>query len=603
MLSAFRGRGFSSIVFGGLIIVTVVVFVVQFNPAAGKKASPLSRTCAATVKGHCIDPKDHRAEYLMLIPRDQSGNRLMKRAQQMGLPRIALDGLIERELLVAEAERIGLTVTEDEVTEYIYNGIIHVSVPSDKPELTYSLGVRDGKILVNFRDQTSKTFDMKTYKRQLKYLADRSETEFREEQERELLAAKMRDLVRAPVRVSEAEARESYIGEKSQATLTWIEVKQSYVARYALDATDAAIDAFANEEANRKEIDALVEERKKTGLPKENHVRHILVKFDPKKASASEKEQALAKISAAYWRIKKGEAFSDVARDVGQDGTSSQGGDLGDRTDSFVPSFRKVADALKPGELTDKAVETQFGYHLIMKDDPKKSEEVGSQIRKDAARELYIKAKAAEMTRDFAKKIGDAIKAGKTPEDAVKAQIATLKPLASAPGLLEILPDETLAQDAGAPAATDAGAPPKKTADKIGPDNDPDRPQVTTSSAFNRGGDPIAVLSPSDESKVLDFSFGAKDGDVMPEPVHSQDGFVVVQLKEHKNATKEDFDKERDTYMQTLLAAKQQEALSIYVRRLKDASKADIQIDEKYMEQYNPKGDGGAGPTEDDEEF
>src|SRR5262249_4597436 len=150
-----RSRGFSSFVFGAVIIVTVVVFVVQFNPSQGKKFSPMSQSCAVTVKGHCVEPKDHRAEYLMLIPRDQGGNRMMKRAQQMGLPRIALDGVIERELLVSEAERIGLTATEDEVTEYIYNGIIHVSVPSDKPELMYSLSVRDGKILVNFRDQNS----------------------------------------------------------------------------------------------------------------------------------------------------------------------------------------------------------------------------------------------------------------------------------------------------------------------------------------------------------------------------------------------------------------------------------------------------------------
>src|SRR5439155_25038337 len=133
-------------------------------------------------------------------------------------------------------------------------------------------------------------------------------------------------------------------------------------------------------------------------------------------------------LSGAAWRIKKGEAFSDVARDVGQDGTKDTGGDLGDRTDNFVESFRKVADALKAGEITDKAVETQFGYHLIARDDPAKEKEVEAAIRKDAARELYVKGKSADMTRDFAKKISDAVKGGAKPEDAVKTQIATLKP-------------------------------------------------------------------------------------------------------------------------------------------------------------------------------
>ena len=618
MLDALRGRGVGSVVFGALIIATIIVFIYQFNPAAGKKVSPLSQSCAVTVKGHCVDPKDHRSAYLMLIPRDQAGNRLMKRAQQMGLPRIALDGLIERELLISEAERIGLNVTEDEVTEYIFNGIVHLSVPSDKPELQFSLGVRDGKIAVNFRDQTSKQFDEKTYKRMLKYLADRSPIEFREEQERELLAAKMRDLVRAPVRVSEQEALDAFVGEKSNATLAWVDVKQSYVARYALEAKDADVDAWAKEDANKKEIDALVETRKKDGMPKKDHLRHILVKVEPK-ASQAQKDEALLKLSTAMWRIKKGEAFSDVAREVGQDGTNAAGGDLGtDKTDGFVESFKKPADALKPGEITEKAVETQFGYHLIMRDSMDKEKEVEAAIRKDATRELYLKAKAADATRDFSKKISDAVKGGQKLEDAVKAQIATLKPLASQPTLLQILPDTTGAKpaaDAGSappPATGDAGAPAPKDKDKdkekpkatLTPDTDPDRPVVTTTSSFNRGNVPIASLGPTDSPKVSDFAFTAKDGEVMAEPIHAADSFVVVQLKEHKVMSKEDFDKERDTFVQTLLAAKQQEALAVYVRRLRDSTKADVQVDEKYMDQYNPKGDGGtAGFADDDEGF
>lgn len=610
MLEVLRHKALGSVVVGGMVIVTAVIFVVQFNPAAGKQSSPLTRTCAATVKGHCVDPKDHRGAYLMMIPRDQAGNRLMKRAQSMGLPKIALDGLVERELLVAEAERIGLTVAEEEVTENIFNGIIHLSVPSDKPELNFSLGVHDGKILVNFRDSKTKTFDEKTYKRMLKYLADRSEVEFREEQERELLASKMRDLVRAPVRVSEAEAYESFIAEKSQASVAWLEVKQSYVARYAMTVAEADVEAWAKEKDNAGQVQALVDQRKASGLPKDKHVRHMLVKVDPK-ATSADKDAALAKISAAHARIKKGEAFSDVARDVGQDGTSSSGGDLGDRTDSFVPAFRKVADALKPGEMTEKAVETQFGYHLIMKDDPAKAKEVEAQITKDAARELYVKAKSLDITKDFAKKISDAIKGGAPAEDAIKAQIATLKAPATATQMLEILHDEQPAPaDAGAAATSPEGGAPKKDAPKgdapkgIGPENDPDRPQVTTTSPFNRGGDPIPVLTGDVTGKVLDFAFGSKDGEVLAEPARSGDGFVVVQLKEHKNATREDFDKERDTYVQTLLAAKQAEALSLYVRRLREAAKADVHIDDKYMQQWVPQKDGGAatGP-EDEEEF
>src|SRR5438132_5361373 len=131
MLDLFRQRGLSSIVYGAVIAATILVFVIQFRPNAGQKTAQLNEACVARVRGWCIDPKDHRAAYQLLTPRDSQGNRLVARAKQMGLSRIALDGLIERELLVTEADRLGLKVTDDEITDQIYNGWIRVSVPSD----------------------------------------------------------------------------------------------------------------------------------------------------------------------------------------------------------------------------------------------------------------------------------------------------------------------------------------------------------------------------------------------------------------------------------------------------------------------------------------
>src|SRR5579863_2002561 len=208
MLSAFRSRGLTSVVYGVVILATILVFVIQFNPSAGKKTASLGESCAARVRGWCINPKDHLAAFRILIPRGPQGELQTKKARQMGLMKIALDGLIERELLIHEADRLGITVNEEEVTDEIYNGFIHVSVPSDNPSLAASLNVMDGKVYAGFRDQKTKRFDLKVYERSIKALVGRSPTEFREEQARELVAAKVRDIVRTPVRVSEIEARE-----------------------------------------------------------------------------------------------------------------------------------------------------------------------------------------------------------------------------------------------------------------------------------------------------------------------------------------------------------------------------------------------------------
>jgi peptidyl-prolyl cis-trans isomerase D len=181
---------------------------------------------------------------------------------------------------------------------------------------------------------------------------------------------------------------------------------------------------------------------------------------------------------------------------------------------------------------------------------------------------------------------------------AKEAPTIAVRPMAKDVGDAGVAADATiqttLSADAGAAAA--ASIKPKlPTADA-----DPDRPQVQTSSAFNKGGDPIPALSDDATASVTKFAFGAKDGDLMDEPVRADDGFLVVQLKEHKAATKDEFEKDRDTYLQTLLASKQAEALSLYVRRLKEQYKAEIRTDESFVKEDTA--DGGAPTDLEDEE-
>ncbi len=606
MLDLFRKRGLSSIVYGVIIVAMILVFVIQFRPNANQKQASFKEACVATVRGWCVDPKDHRAAFKIMIPRDSQGALLTARAKQMGLNKIALDGIIERELLVNEAQRIGLAVTEEEITEEIYNGFIHVSVPSDNPQLAYSLRIADGRVYVGFRDPKTKQFEVKVYERTIRNLVGRSPTEFREEQGREILASKMRDLVRAPVRVSEVEALESYIGEKTSATVSYLSVKQGYVTKYGVNVTEADVAAWAANKDNAKAIEAAVAGRKDS-LPNAGHIRHILIRVTPT-ASADDKAIALAKISEAAARIKRGDAFADVAREMSQDpGSAVHGGDVGDKTDGFVLPFKKGADALKPGEMTPGAIETQFGYHLIMRDDPAKHAEVEAAMKKDAARELYTKSKSTEATKALAAKVLADVKGGKTLNDAALAAIATLtvKPVAAAS--IAIIRDEPLAPkgDAGVAAKGDAGAAPAAAvpvpAKQLTAENDPDRPQAQSSNAVNHGGDPIPALSPENTAIVSKFAFGAKDGETLADLVHTDDAFLVVQLKEHKAATKEEFDKDRDTYVQTLLAAKQAEALSLYVKRLRETAKSEIKIDDSYLADPNAK-DGGAAPAPMEEE-
>src|SRR3954467_11195526 len=113
MLDFFRQKGLTSAVYGAVIVATILVFILGFNPSAGKKLGPLNDACAAKVRGNCIEPKAHRAAF-RLVSHGAPTIGGMKTAQAS---RFVLEGMIERELLIGEAERLGLTVSEDEITD------------------------------------------------------------------------------------------------------------------------------------------------------------------------------------------------------------------------------------------------------------------------------------------------------------------------------------------------------------------------------------------------------------------------------------------------------------------------------------------------------
>jgi peptidyl-prolyl cis-trans isomerase D len=610
MLNAFRSRGVTSVVYGVMIVATILVFVLGFNPSAGKKTAPLTEQCAARVRGWCITPQDHTAAFRILIPRGPQGELETQKAKQMGLMKVALDGLIERELLVGEAERMGISVTDDEVTDEIYGGFIRVSVPSDNPGLALSLNIMDPsgstKVYADFRDQKSKRFDLKVYERSIKAHVGRSPTEFREEQTRELLAAKVRDLVRTPVRVSEVEALESYVDEKSTATLTYVQIRQSWVAKYAVPISAPEVDAWAKKAENQGLVDAAMKER--SG----NHIRHVLAKFGGSPPTAGDKQAAKEKIQRALIRLKAGEPFATVAKEMSEDSSANSGGDLGEKTDSFVPAFKDAADKLKPGEMTQEPIETEFGYHIIKKDAGKSDAALAEQ-RRETTRELYAKTKALDAAKALADGVLVALQSGKGADDAVKD---TLAPIVAAYAATHRAPlaehRPTLARtgdgpDAGArsgDASSDAAAstPPSPTDT---PDTDPTRPQVITTSPFNKGGDPIPTLPFDSTTQVMKFAFAGKtkDGEVFGEPLKADDGFIVAMLKQHVIATKEEFEKDRETYLAKLVTRKQAEALSLYVKRIKEQAKGAIKVDEKYMaERVGSKDGGAAAPGEDEDE-
>lgn len=111
--------------------------------------------------------------------------------------------------------------------------------------------------------------------------------------------------------------------------------------------------------------------------------------------------QAQKRAEEVLAKVKEGkEQFGDLAKQYSQDGSASQGGDLGwFDSQTMVKPFSEAAFALKPGE-TSGIVKTQFGFHIIklLELDEKK----GKPARAHAAH-ILIRADADQFLEDLLK--------------------------------------------------------------------------------------------------------------------------------------------------------------------------------------------------------
>jgi peptidyl-prolyl cis-trans isomerase C len=122
-------------------------------------------------------------------------------------------------------------------------------------------------------------------------------------------------------------------------------------------------------EAMRKVYDEAV---KQMSDEQEVHARHILFRVpDPNDQNAGKEAEAKAK--AALARIKKGEDFAALAKELTDDPPGKQdGGDLGYFTkDQMVPEFSEMAFKLDKGQVSDP-VKTAFGWHIVKIEDKRK---------------------------------------------------------------------------------------------------------------------------------------------------------------------------------------------------------------------------------------
>jgi len=394
----------------------------------------------------------------------------------------------------------------------------------------------------DFKDQNGK-FNKDNLRKFIQYRLRRSVEEFANEQSDETLAQHMRDVVTAEVTLSPDEVWDAFVREKESVTLKYARFSPVFYGQ-ALEPTAQELAAWSASHA--ADIDAEYEREKHryTGLEKQVHARHILIKVDE---NASEAQQAAAKAKAEglLARARKGEDFAQLAKQYSEDqGSAKKGGDLGyNPKGRMVKEFDDAQFSLAPGAISEP-VKSPFGYHVIKVEGVREGDVPLAEAKQELALKLYRTQRASELAKTAADAALAELKSGDS-FDAVNAKLA--------------------------------GGPGKEA--------DPLAPQFRDTQSFSRTDTPIA--GPFDGSPLVQAAFEMGEAKPLPDaPMKLGDEYVVYRLEQHVRVKREDLtDKDKQRIHDGLLNRKRHEVLTVYVRDLvREAEEAKaVFVDERVL--------------------
>ena len=312
--------------------------------------------------------------------------------QTLNLKDQTLEQLIDMRLMAAEARRIGMTVSDDEVRASITELPAFQAYGSFSPE-------RYRRVLRSFR---------------------MTPREFEDDQRTQLLTAKFRDFILGTVEVSDSELRDVFASRQDTVNLRFVKIASATLLDEVTVEAEALqtyyethresfrqpervrfsyiaypVEHFAPDDAvSDQDIEAMYQRDRDTrfSTPERIRARHILLHLDP---NASEADKDVVRITAAALleQIRDGADFATLAQEHSEDtATGTKGGDLGFFSrGAMVKPFEDAAFELSVGEVSEP-VETSFGLHLIRLEDrqpaqPRPLDEVREEIEEELTRQ------------------------------------------------------------------------------------------------------------------------------------------------------------------------------------------------------------------------
>lgn len=161
-----------------------------------------------------------------------------------------------------------------------------------------------------------------------------------------------------------------------------------------------------------QEVDEFIAAQTPSGASADYNIAQILVTV-PEGASPQVVAEREARARSALQRVRSGEDFAAVARQVSEDGNRDKGGEIGLRPASRLPDlFVARVKGLNPGQVAPELVRSGAGFHVLKLVDRKDS--AGLTVTQTHARHILLRPAAnlsqaaavqrlAEMKRDIAR--------------------------------------------------------------------------------------------------------------------------------------------------------------------------------------------------------
>jgi len=416
-----------------LLGLVVVSFIILYIPALiGTDGGGTPGEVLAEVGKMPITAAEYRRLYYSQLRRLEQmyqGRLDPAMVEQLGLKEQTLGALVQEKLVLLEARRLGLNVSDEELARHL----------TTTPEL----------------QQNGSFVGAAELRRQLE-LRGMTLEEFEETKRTELLGEKLQALITDGIVVSPAEVEQEFRRRNEQIKVEYVLVdSKRFEAETGVTDDEVAARFEAKKEAYRipekrvvsflrldtatfmarvsvKDADVETYYREHPDDFKEAEqacARHILIKVKGEGSAEGHPDaEALKLAQGVAAQLAKGTEFSELAKKSSEDkGSATAGGDVGCfPRGKMVPEFDNAAFSLPIGQTSD-LVKSVYGYHIIQVASRREETTRALGDVKEGIRGMLAGQSARTLMEAKAGEIAQALGSGRSLEEAAQKQSLTVQ--------------------------------------------------------------------------------------------------------------------------------------------------------------------------------